>query len=90
MKVGFLEAAEYELQCAMHYYNQQKQGLGHEFLAEIKAAVARITDFCTGSQAPAWEPSPGSSSFPSTITTQMVQPCLEAAIASNATLVRTS
>ncbi len=51
MKVGFLEAAEYELQCAMDYYNQQKQGLGHEFLAEIKAAVARITDFPE-----AWQP----------------------------------
>ena len=45
MNVGFLEAAEYELQCAMDYYNQQKQGLGHEFIAEIKTTVGRIADF---------------------------------------------
>ncbi|PPK71734.1 hypothetical protein B0F88_10683 [Methylobacter tundripaludum] len=44
--------------------------------------------FCAGSQAPAWEPSPGSSSFPSTITIQRVPPCPEAAIVSNATPVR--
>jgi len=45
LNVGFLEAAEYELQCAMDYYNQQKQGLGHEFIAEIKTTVGRIADF---------------------------------------------
>jgi hypothetical protein len=45
LKISFLEAAVCELQSAMDYYNQQKQSLGYEFLAEIKAAVGRIADF---------------------------------------------
>jgi len=51
LKISFLEAAECELQCAMDYYNQNKQGLGHEFLAEIKITVGRIADFPE-----AWQP----------------------------------
>jgi len=45
LKLGFLEAAETELQVAMDYYNLQKSGLGQEFLAEIKATVDRIANF---------------------------------------------
>jgi hypothetical protein len=43
-----------------------------------------------GSQAPAWEPSPGSSSFPSTPRHTGVQPCPEAATVSNAIHAYTS
>ena len=45
MKVQFLEAASYELELAIDYYNQQKPGLGHEFLTEIKYTIKRITNF---------------------------------------------
>jgi plasmid stabilization system protein ParE len=45
LNVRFLEAAEYELELAIDYYNQQKQGLGAEFLDEIKSTVKRITNF---------------------------------------------
>jgi len=68
LKVGFLEAAEYELQCAMDYYKQQKQGLGHEFLAEIKAAVARITDFPE-----AWQPLRNADEFDSPLPSPLQQ-----------------
>ena len=45
MNIRFLEAAEYELELAIDYYNQQKQGLGAEFLEEIKSTVKRIANF---------------------------------------------
>jgi len=45
LNIRFLEAAEYELELAIDYYNQQKQDLGAEFLEEIKNTVKRIANF---------------------------------------------
>lgn len=45
MNIRFLEAAEYELGLAVDYYNQKKQGIGTEFLEEIKNTIKRIANF---------------------------------------------
>lgn len=42
MKARFTAAAELELENAERYYNQQRAGLGDEFLAEVAKAVALI------------------------------------------------
>lgn len=45
MKVEVLESAEAEFREAVEYYNQQSEGLGYEFAAEVKRAVTRIIRF---------------------------------------------
>jgi hypothetical protein len=42
MNISFLEPAENELQEAIDYYQEQRQGLGDEFLVEILLALERI------------------------------------------------
>ena len=45
MIVRILSCAEEELGRAVSYYNEQCPGLGFEFAAEAKTALARIVDF---------------------------------------------
>lgn len=42
MKVKFLKIAEIELTEAISYFNEQSEGLGFEFAAEIKETIIRI------------------------------------------------
>lgn len=51
MKVEFLAAAEADLADAVSYYNEQSEGLGYEFTAEIKQTLGRILQFPG-----AWQP----------------------------------
>ena len=45
MKVDVLEPAAAELRAAVEYYNQQSEGLGYEFAAEVRRTIARIVQF---------------------------------------------
>jgi plasmid stabilization system protein ParE len=45
MKAELLAAAEAELFDAVLYYNQQSEGLGYEFVAEVKQTLGRILRF---------------------------------------------
>ncbi len=45
MKVKLLSVAEQELDEAFDYYNDQCQGLGYEFAAEIRSTMKRIVGF---------------------------------------------
>jgi plasmid stabilization system protein ParE len=45
MKVEVLEPAEAEFREAVEYYNQQSEGLGYEFAAEVKRTLSRIVRF---------------------------------------------
>ena len=45
MKIEFLESAQYELDDAIEYFNQQKPGLGIEFLSEIIDSLNRISEY---------------------------------------------
>jgi plasmid stabilization system protein ParE len=45
MKVEVLEPAEAEFREAVEYYNQQSEGLGFEFAAEVRRAIARVARF---------------------------------------------
>ncbi len=45
MRVEILSAAEAELAEAVSYYNEQSEGLGYDFAAEIKQTIARILQF---------------------------------------------
>lgn len=45
MKVDILAAAEAELVEAVSYYNEQSEGLGYEFAAEVKQTIGRIVQF---------------------------------------------
>lgn len=42
MKIRYFEAAEAEFEEAIHYYNEQRTGLGFEFSDEVKDAITRI------------------------------------------------
>jgi plasmid stabilization system protein ParE len=42
MKFRLLPPAAGELRSAAHYYEKQIPGLGHDFLAEIRATIQRI------------------------------------------------
>ena len=42
MKFRLLPPAAGELQSAARYYEKQIPGLGHDFLAEIRAAIQRV------------------------------------------------
>jgi plasmid stabilization system protein ParE len=44
MSVRFLDPAEAELREAIAYYNDQSEGLGYEFAAEVKRTLGRICD----------------------------------------------
>ena len=43
MRVQFLETAKAELREAVRYDNQQREGLGREFAAEVRKATERIS-----------------------------------------------
>jgi hypothetical protein len=45
MRVEFLNKAEAELAEAILYLNNQSEGLGYEFAAEVKQTVMRIVQF---------------------------------------------
>ena len=45
MKIEFLSTAEEELTEAINYYNQQSEGLGFEFAAEVKRTLSRIIQY---------------------------------------------
>jgi len=45
MTVEFLAPAEAELRAAVEYYNEQSEGLGYEFAAEVKRTVTRILEY---------------------------------------------
>lgn len=45
MNVQFLDVAEGEFTKAVRYYNQQSEGLGYEFAAEIKRTIGRIIQY---------------------------------------------
>lgn len=45
MKVEFLDVAEAEFAEAIAYYNQQSEGLGYEFAAEVKRTISRIVQY---------------------------------------------
>ena len=45
MKVAFLEPAQYELEEAVEYYNQQHHNLGSDFLSEVVDSIGRITEY---------------------------------------------
>ena len=45
MKVRFLKIAQQELDSAVNYYNNERSGLGYEFLLEVFAAIDRIKGF---------------------------------------------
>lgn len=42
MRVEFAAAAEYELYAAVEHYNEQLEGLGIEFAAEVKKSLGLI------------------------------------------------
>jgi len=44
MTVRFLAVAEVELAEAVDWYNDQSEGLGFEFAAEVRQALTRIVD----------------------------------------------
>ena len=45
MRVEFLAAADAELVEAVSYYNEESEGLGYEFAAEVKQTIGRIVRF---------------------------------------------
>ncbi|MBT9171027.1 MAG: hypothetical protein DDT18_01384 [Actinobacteria bacterium] len=45
MKVEFLDVAEAEFTEVIAYYNQQSEGLGYEFAAEVKRTIGRIVQY---------------------------------------------
>lgn len=45
MNIEFLESAQYELDDAVEYYNQQKDDLGYEFLSEVVDSLSRIAEY---------------------------------------------
>ena len=45
MTVEFTASARGEWIEAVHYYNEQRAGLGYEFVLEVDRAVERITEF---------------------------------------------
>ena len=45
MKIAFLPPARAELTDAISYYNNQSEGLGYEFAAEVKRTLERIVQY---------------------------------------------
>lgn len=44
MQIKLVEAAQYELDEAIEYYNNDRPGLGDEFLVEVLGALERIAE----------------------------------------------
>jgi plasmid stabilization system protein ParE len=51
MNIRFLDAAEWELDEAIAYYNSEAAGLGDKFLLEVLATIERIRNYPS-----AWQP----------------------------------
>jgi len=47
MRVEFLDPAEAELVDAVAYYNNESEGLGFEFAAEVNRTIARVLAYPT-------------------------------------------
>ena len=45
MKLEFLQIASDEFEAAIAFYNQQREGLGLEFAAEVKHALGRVLQY---------------------------------------------
>jgi len=45
MKIEFLEPAKTEFTEAVLYYNDESEGLGYEFAAEINRTIERIVEY---------------------------------------------
>ncbi len=45
MRVEFLDPAEAELVDAVAYYNNESEGLGFEFAAEVSRTITRIIEY---------------------------------------------
>lgn len=45
MKIEFLHPAKIELTAAISYYNEQSEGLGYEFAAEVNRTLERIIQY---------------------------------------------
>jgi toxin ParE1/3/4 len=45
MKIGFLSPASIDLMAAISYYNDQSEGLGFEFAAEVNRTQERILQY---------------------------------------------
>jgi plasmid stabilization system protein ParE len=45
MRVAYLDAADYEIAEATAYYNEERAGLGFEFVDEIKYTIERIKNY---------------------------------------------
>ena len=45
MKIEFLHPAKAELTSAISYYNEQSEGLGYEFAAEVNRTLERIVHY---------------------------------------------
>ncbi|MFW0860299.1 MAG: type II toxin-antitoxin system RelE/ParE family toxin [Dehalococcoidia bacterium] len=45
MNIEFLDVAEAEFTEAIAYYNQQSEGLGYEFAAEVRRTISRIVQY---------------------------------------------
>ena len=45
MNIRFFKIAQQELDSAIEYYNNERSGLGYEFLWEIFATIDRIKEF---------------------------------------------
>jgi len=45
MRVAYLDAASYEFDEAIAYYNEERAGLGFEFADEIKQTLERIKNY---------------------------------------------
>jgi plasmid stabilization system protein ParE len=45
VRFEFTAAAELELDEAVEYYNQQRAGLGEEFVAEVRRAVEQVLEY---------------------------------------------
>jgi hypothetical protein len=45
VKIIFLHPAKTELKAAISYYNEQSEGLGYEFAAEINRTLERVVQY---------------------------------------------
>ncbi len=45
MRIEFLDPAKRELAEAIAYYNEQSEGLGYRFAAEVRRTVSRIVQY---------------------------------------------
>ncbi len=45
MRIEFLDPAKKELADAVAYYNEQSEGLGYRFAAEVRTTLARIVQY---------------------------------------------